>query len=683
MANYMLEEILLPDHATQAPGSDLQAPFTVYNLNLNSQMVPHHPNFYCYEPDQSKGVRSSKVNIEDILKKNPHVWNAYSSGKFSVRDYYENSVRKIVLKEMNAHDRSQTGYNITKYRVRIRRGNDEDHILLVSFADAPTQNPDGTISTVPALPPPVITRQGDQIFEVSSQFNNYTTNSINNNHISHNNSSSPHAPSQGSNFSSSSPQPSTGTISNNQHNNHNTSINAAAEEFYERLTGPGSDLIERLVEGNYANSQSATIKPSSPVNDDQSQRDDHSENEVNETTIERSNQEATAIITEPMTGVQDSFDDEYITQYAPISHELMRRQSTYSQQSNNHPLNQHQPQQHQQQQAYHNQFPSGSVNNYQGSYASHPGVSTPASSASTYPLSKLGFPAAAGYTSAIISNSMYDSAALSASVSGPAYPIYGSTSVASGSVVYPPREKISSRLSGSVRRVLTEFEDDRANSRLSNYYNTTINASPSPKNNQQRAASQAQIHNLSTVVSMMDRSHQNSRLSDANIAAAPSNIPRSYSIGARSLHSNSNNNNYRGQVNYITTTDGFASPAVNPFAFGNTDIGHINNSNNSPVFNSAHSTPSLMNKNYPASHNTNTNVQYEHELNLERSRDESEYPGSTLGYESNGDIKMERHSVRKQFIRSGGESALRSSRREDDDNESCNTLTNEQVIFYF
>ena len=47
MANYQLEEILMPDPATQAPESDLQAPFTVYNLNLNSQIVPHHPNFYC------------------------------------------------------------------------------------------------------------------------------------------------------------------------------------------------------------------------------------------------------------------------------------------------------------------------------------------------------------------------------------------------------------------------------------------------------------------------------------------------------------------------------------------------------------------------------------------------------------------------------------------------------------
>ena len=45
--NYQLEEILLPDFATQAPETDLSAPFTVYNLKIDSQIVPQNSNFYC------------------------------------------------------------------------------------------------------------------------------------------------------------------------------------------------------------------------------------------------------------------------------------------------------------------------------------------------------------------------------------------------------------------------------------------------------------------------------------------------------------------------------------------------------------------------------------------------------------------------------------------------------------
>jgi hypothetical protein len=45
--NYQLEEILLPDFATQAPEADLSAPFTVYNLKIDSQIVPQNSNFYC------------------------------------------------------------------------------------------------------------------------------------------------------------------------------------------------------------------------------------------------------------------------------------------------------------------------------------------------------------------------------------------------------------------------------------------------------------------------------------------------------------------------------------------------------------------------------------------------------------------------------------------------------------
>ena len=144
-----------------------------------------------------------------------------------------------------------------------------------------------------------------------------------------------------------------------------------------------------------------------------------------------------------------------------------------------------------------NPYNSMSVGAGTVSYASgsHPmSMSTPASG-SVAPLTQLGFPHSADYTSAVISNSLYDSAAISASISAAAYPqqragaIYGSSIAsatttptvyasnvvaASGSagygsnVAYQP--KISSRLSGSVRRVLNEFEDEQGQRNVVNYY---------------------------------------------------------------------------------------------------------------------------------------------------------------------------------------------------------------------
>ena len=116
MATYNLDEILYPDFATKPslPG-DISTPYTVYNLNTSDQVDPHNPDFYlcnCYyyqcaarnsklkfylffictdEPANNPGQvgKTYTINLEDILKKEPQVWKAYTSGRFDVKQYFE------------------------------------------------------------------------------------------------------------------------------------------------------------------------------------------------------------------------------------------------------------------------------------------------------------------------------------------------------------------------------------------------------------------------------------------------------------------------------------------------------------------------------------------------------------------------------------------------------------------
>lgn len=82
--------------------------------------------------------------IETILKKNAEVWAAYESGRFDVSDSIENGIRKIVLKEKGTEG-SESEFTIRKYRVtltnrRRRHKKSDDHVLLVSFSNSSLNN---------------------------------------------------------------------------------------------------------------------------------------------------------------------------------------------------------------------------------------------------------------------------------------------------------------------------------------------------------------------------------------------------------------------------------------------------------------------------------------------------------------------------------------------------------------
>ena len=334
---------------------------------------------------------------------------------------------------------------------------------------------------------------------------------------------------------------------------------------------------------------------------------------------------------------QDSFDDDYINHYAPrhvYSSQSLRRHDAYTH-NNQSPAATLGPAP-----VTTNPYTSGSVNYHQYTSASAtagptlPQPSTP-STASSFPLSKLGFTHAPGYTSAIVSNSLYDSAALSASLSA-AYP--GSASVLANSVSAYPREKISSRLSGSVRRVLNEFEDDR-NSRLSGYYQQQAPQTAPPRSGT----------HLSTVVSL-DRSHPASRVSDV----------RSYSVKPETTVAASLRE--EDPSRYGSPSDAafhHRHHQSNPFAFSS-NVVMMTHETNSPVVFTSNKNNFGQYEEAPIEYNT-----------LERSHDESEYRGTsandyTIVDDNNTSIgrKIESRnsSVRKQFIRSGGRAATRCNR---------------------
>ena len=86
--------------------------------------------------------------IETILKKNSEVWAAYESGRFDVSDSVENGVRKIILKEKGT-DGNESEFTIRKYRVtltnrRRRHKKSDDHVLLVSFSNSSLNNTTAT-----------------------------------------------------------------------------------------------------------------------------------------------------------------------------------------------------------------------------------------------------------------------------------------------------------------------------------------------------------------------------------------------------------------------------------------------------------------------------------------------------------------------------------------------------------
>jgi hypothetical protein len=89
---------------------------------------------------QSAVIRPNETYAEEILKKNPHLWNLYQSGRFEIVQMFDSKEKKIILKEKSYS--SDPKYTVTKYKIPMSLNNsashgssDDGHILLVSFSN--------------------------------------------------------------------------------------------------------------------------------------------------------------------------------------------------------------------------------------------------------------------------------------------------------------------------------------------------------------------------------------------------------------------------------------------------------------------------------------------------------------------------------------------------------------------
>ncbi len=75
-------------------------------------------------------------NTEEILKKNSHLWSLYQSGRFEIVQMFDSREKKIILKEKSSQ--TDPKYQITKFKVPVStaQGTDDGHILLVSFSNS-------------------------------------------------------------------------------------------------------------------------------------------------------------------------------------------------------------------------------------------------------------------------------------------------------------------------------------------------------------------------------------------------------------------------------------------------------------------------------------------------------------------------------------------------------------------
>jgi hypothetical protein len=96
---------------------------------------------------QQQQQQPHTYNIEEILRQNEEVWQAYQSGRFDLQTSLQDLAhsKKIVLRERPSSacsGDSDSGYTVRKYRVTIHRSNNksDEHLLLVSFCNNNNNN---------------------------------------------------------------------------------------------------------------------------------------------------------------------------------------------------------------------------------------------------------------------------------------------------------------------------------------------------------------------------------------------------------------------------------------------------------------------------------------------------------------------------------------------------------------
>lgn len=162
MPYYYPNEVLYPDYTTFAQPNDFKSPYQVYNL----EKPVENTDFFLYAPDgpqypeindeEEEDGEENNPDIEEILRTNVEVWNAYQTGKFRVNVVNsENGQKKIILKEKGRNEYDKSEYVIRRFKVLVHTPRNsrmkDDHVLLVSFSQKSlplTANKDNQIATL-------------------------------------------------------------------------------------------------------------------------------------------------------------------------------------------------------------------------------------------------------------------------------------------------------------------------------------------------------------------------------------------------------------------------------------------------------------------------------------------------------------------------------------------------------
>lgn len=142
MPYYYPNEVLYPDYNAYPQPNDFNSPFQVYNF----EKPIDNTDYFLYAPDsqQYPDLEDSNVEIEEILRTNEEVWEAYQTGKFRTNVVNEDGHKKIILKEKTRNEYDESEYVIRRFKVTVTTPRNsrvkDDHVLLVSFSQKSFQN---------------------------------------------------------------------------------------------------------------------------------------------------------------------------------------------------------------------------------------------------------------------------------------------------------------------------------------------------------------------------------------------------------------------------------------------------------------------------------------------------------------------------------------------------------------
>lgn len=134
MPYYYPNEILYPDYNAQVLPSDFGS-YQIYNY----EKPVENSDFYLYSPESPPMIEPEATpEIEDILRSNEEVWDAYQTGKFKVNFFNEGGHKKLILREETNDEPGESEYKIRRFKVLVTTPRNsrvkDDHVLLVSFS---------------------------------------------------------------------------------------------------------------------------------------------------------------------------------------------------------------------------------------------------------------------------------------------------------------------------------------------------------------------------------------------------------------------------------------------------------------------------------------------------------------------------------------------------------------------